>query len=178
MVIKAKHWQWLLDTWRTWRVNTKTCSTQERDELTRLSKESRRVRVGPIKPKNHPTWAWLAGYLDGDGWYSYRSGNYTSYKGRTYQQWTIKMGAGAHINDMSVLEFLQQSFGGLVKGNGQSDNVMIWERSLGYQSRDFALNVLPNIAKHSRLKRDKIDAIIHHHRQRLSVPGAKAQATV
>lgn len=178
MVIKAKHWQWLLDMWRVTRADAKTCSETERDALKDASKESRKNRTGPLKPKNHPTWAWLAGYLDGDGWYSYRSGKYKSYRGRMYEQWSIKVGAVAHENDMDVLEFLKRSFGGHINPHGQSDNVYVWVRSLGYQSRSFALRFLPKVAKHSRLKRHKIDAIIHHHRQRLSVPGTKVQATV
>lgn len=173
MVIKARHWQWLLDTWRDRRSGSKTCSLDERDELKRASKESRRSNVGPLKAKNHPTWAWLAGYLDGDGWYSYRSGVYNGYR-----QWSLSCGAVAHQNDASVLAFIQNAFGGNIAPQGQSPNVLVWKRSLGYQNRDFALRFLPNLAKHSRLKRHKIDAIIHHHRQRLSVPGTKVQATV
>lgn len=173
MVIKAKHWQWLLDVWRLARSENKTCSLRQREALTEASKESRQFRTGPVRAKNHPTWAWLAGYLDGDGWYSYTSGVYNGYR-----QWRMEVGAVAHINDIGVLEFLQRSFGGRIKDHGQSDNVKVWKRSLGYQNRSFALRFLPNLAKHSRLKRHKIDAIIHHHRQRLSVPGVKAQATV
>jgi hypothetical protein len=176
MIIKAQHWQWLLGVWRETRVGSKTCSLKEREILTAASKESRRLRTGPVKPKKHPTWAWLAGYLDGDGWYTYRSGRYKSYRGRTYQQWSLQVGAVAHINDMAVLEFLKQAFGGIIKDHGQSENVMVWHRSLGYQNRSFALRFLPHVAKHSRLKRDKIDAIIHHHRQRLSVPGTEKRS--
>lgn len=177
MVIKAKHWQWLLDYWRLIRSESKTCSIAERDALTAASKESRRLNVGPIKPKNHPTWAWLAGYLDGDGCYSYRS--YRVQKGKyDATQWTINVSAVAHVNDICVLEFLHGAFGGDIIEQGQSEHVKVWRRSLGYQNRDFALRFLPNIAKHSRLKRHKIDVMIHHHRQRLSVPGTKVQATV
>lgn len=168
MMIKAKHWQWMLEVWRSARSDGNTCDRNERDALTQASKESRRLNRGPLKPKNHPTWAWLAGYLDGDGCYSYRSGVYNGYR-----QWTMNVSAVAHVNDMAVLEFLKQAFGGDVVNQGQSDNVFLWKRSLGYQNRDFALKFLPNVAKHSRLKRDKIDAMIHHHRQRLSVPGTE-----
>jgi hypothetical protein len=168
MVIKARHWQWLLDEWRKLRIKSNTVSTGIMDELKQSSKDSRKSRVGPIKPKNHPTWAWVAGYLDGDGWYSYRSGVYNGYR-----QFTISCGAVAHKNDMSVLLFLQNAFGGYVRLQGQAPDVYVWKRSLGYQNRSFALDFLPRVAKHSRLKRKKIDAIIHHHRQRLSVPGTE-----
>lgn len=168
MVIKAQHWQWLLGIWRELRSDRKTVSTEEREALTTASKESRRSRHGPIKPKNHPTWAWLAGYLDGDGCYSYRK-----HVANGYEQWTIHVSAVAHVNDICGLEFLQRSFAGRIVEQGQSPNVKLWIRSLGYQNRNFALKFLPNVAKHSRLKRDKIDAMIHHHRQRLSVPGTE-----
>ena len=172
MVIKAKHWQWLLDEWRRRRSDTE-CSAEERAELQAASKASRR-NVGPLKPKNHPTWAWLAGYLDGDGWYSCYS---NVCKG--YEQWTIHVGAVAHTNDALVLEFLQKAFGGIIRPHGQSEGVLIWRRSLGHNNCSFALRFLPNVAKHSHLKRAKIDAIIHHHRQRLSVRGTEqVQATV
>lgn len=168
MVIKAKHWQWLLDIWRNIRTGQNTLSIDEREALTRAGKESRRMNCGPLKSKNHPTWAWLAGYLDGDGCYGYRNGTYNGYK-----QFTMFVSAVAHVNDICVLEFLQHAFGGIIRNQGQSENVFIWWRSLGYQNRSFALGFLPNVAKHSRLKRPKIDAMIHHHRQRLSVPGPK-----
>lgn len=168
MVIKAKHWQWLLDLWRSRRADSEV-SAEERDDLTAQSKESRKTRVGPLRPKNHPTWAWLAGYLDGDGTYHYRSGTSTD----DYRRWNIAVSAVAHANDASVLEFLQNSYGGVIRPHGQSDNVLVWWRSLGYQNREFALRFLPHLAKHSKLKREKIDAIIHHHRQRLSVPGTE-----
>ena len=166
MVIKARHWQWLLEMWRTARSESKTVTLQERDILTAASKESRKLRFGPIHPKNHPTWAWTAGYFDGDGCYSYR---------RYGTLWAINVSACAHINDVGVLEFLQKSFGGRIQEHGQSENVKVWIRSLGYRNRSFALSFLPNLAKHSRLKRPKIDAIIHHHRQRLSVPDTDRQ---
>lgn len=173
MVIKARHWQWMLEVWRSVRENNKTCSAEERHSLTEACKESRRLRSGPLKPKNHPTWAWLAGYLDGDGTYHYRSGVYGG-----YTQWTMNVSAVAHVNDICVLEFLLKSFGGRIQPQGQSEHVKVWMRSLGYQNRQFALRFLPNLAKHSKLKRYRIDAMIHHHRQRLSVPGTKVQATV
>lgn len=168
MVVKARHWQWILDTWRNMRVDRRTCSFDEREVLTAASKESRRLNCGPLKAKNFPTWAWLAGYLDGDGCYTH-SRHLAKTTG--YYQWRMDMSASAHVNDRCVLDFLCRTIGGSVRPQGQSPNVLLWRRSLGYQHRSFALSFLPNMAKHSRLKRKKIDAMIHHHRQRLSVPG-------
>ncbi len=177
MVIKAQHWNWMFLHWRDHR-GLGTFSLDEREAMTLASKASRKERVGPLKPKNHPTWAWVAGYLDGDGCYVYRSGTYKSYKGRSYKQWSMRVEAVAHKLDAEVLDFLQEAFGGRVKQHTNTESCMVWSRNLGYQSRSFALRFLPKVAKHSRLKRHKIDQMIHHHRQRLSVPGTKVQAIV
>lgn len=163
MVIKAKHWQWMLDVWRQKR--GVQIPAEVKEALVAQSKESRRTNVGPIKPKNHPTWAWLAGYLDGDG--SYIRSSKTK-DGVT--RWRIAVSAVAHVNDRHVLDFLQQAFGGSIFEDQRSP-ALHWRRMLGYQNRSFAEQFLPKVAKHSRFKRDKIYEILHHHRQRLSIPG-------
>ena len=163
MVVKGKHWQWLLETWREHRGCAAT-TPAIREELSAASKKSRIENAGPVKPKNHPTWAWLAGYLDGDGWY------HMKYRKPPQNCWQIHVGAVAHNNDIAVLKFLQKAFGGQVFNHGQSENVSVWRRHMGAKDASFALRFLPNLAKHSHLKRDKIDQIISHHRQRLSAP--------
>ena len=169
-VIKGKHWQWLLDTWREQR--GAWLKAVKMDCLKAESKLSRVKNAGPIKPKNHPTWAWLAGYLDGDGWYRHK------YQKPPANYWQISVGAVAHTNDIHVLEFLRKSFGGVIRNQGQAENVMVWWRNLGARDASFAIRFLPNIAKHSRLKRHKIDQIISHHRQRLSASTPAGEATV
>lgn len=178
MVIKAKHWQWLLDTWRENRSNDgerEPCSDERRAELSQQSKVSRK-NVGPIKPKNHPTWGWTAGYLDGDGTYCMRQ--YLK-KGAARPHWAIYVSASAHVDDAYVLEFLNKAFGGELCNQTPDGRLIKWTRALGTRSRDFAESFLPNIAKHSRLKRDKINAMIHHNRQqRLSTLAPKGESTV
>lgn len=166
MVIKARHWDWLLKTWRSLRSNGNAVSDTEADDLKVEAKLSRRTRSGPLAPKNHPTWAWVSGYLDGDGWFSFRREK----SGRT----TVNVGAVAHLNDIQVLEFLHNAFGGHLYVHGKAAGVFIWRRSLGAANRSFALRFLPRVARHSRLKKHKIERIIHHHRQRLSDQRATA----
>jgi hypothetical protein len=174
MVIKAQHWQWLLVCWRSLRgapYGESGMSLEDMESYKAASKYSRSNNVGPIKPKNHPTWAWLAGYLDGDGWYTNR---YST--SQNYQQMSVH--AVAHINDVSVLEFLESTFGGSIHQHNPTESCRVWRRNLGVKDASFALRFLPKVAKHSRLKRHKIDSMIHFHRQRLSELGATAQATV
>jgi hypothetical protein len=172
MVIKPMHWQWLLDFWREYRSQAKgqkSLSQAEWDVLQALSRESRKIRVGPVKPKNHPTWAWTAGYLDGDGTFVLRSGRNNN----------TRLRATAHVSDVVVLEFLQKAFGGTIVQCHTRETCRVWNRGLGPSHRSFALNFLPKLAKHARFKRHKIEQMIHFHRQqRLSVSAPAGEATV
>lgn len=171
MVVKARHWQWLLDYWRAHRSQEKgqKCMTEsEWQVLSAASRESRRMRVGPLKPKNHPTWAWLAGFLDGDGCFSFR----------TSRNHNMRLSVSAHVMDITVLEFLQNAFGGTIKPNSHKSDVMVWWRGLGPSHRSFVLSFLPRLVEHSHLKKHKIEQMIHFHRQRLSVSAPAGDATV
>lgn len=173
MVIKAQHWQWMLNIWRDYRSQergSKSMSVEEWQALAQARTESRKLRVGPIHPKNHPTWAWLAGYLDGDGCYSFR----------TSRNHNMRLSVTAHITDVSVLEFLQKHFGGTIRMNSRTENVRVWWRGLGPRDRSFAIDFLSNIVGHAQFKRHKIEQMIHFlsHRQRLNISGATAQAIV
>lgn len=167
MVIKARHWQWLLDVWRHQRslgYGNKVISPRDWESLQAVSRESRRSNVGPIKPKNHPTWAWVAGFLDGDGCYSFR----------TSRNKNMRVSVGIHASDISALEFLQKAFGGTIKEYPAKPNLRYWWRGLGPANASFALRFLPKLVKHSRLKKHKLEQMIHWHRQRLSVQKAAA----
>ena len=168
MVVKARHWQWLLEYWRKYRSQEKgqkSLSAEEWQALQLVSRESRRTKVGPLKPKNHPTWAWVAGFLDGDGCFSFR----------TSRNKNMRVSVCAHVTDLHALEFLQKSFGGTIKPySGRENTVKVWWRGLGPSHSSFALSFLPKLTKHSRLKRHRIEQMIHFHRQRLSVSGATA----
>lgn len=171
MVVKAKHWQWILDFWRSWRSQEKgqKCMTEaEWEVLYAKYKASRIENVGPVHPKNHPTWAWLAGYLDGDGCFSFR----------TSKNNNMRLSVTAHVMDVTVLEFLQKSFGGTILENSRGNHLKVWWRGLGPSHASFAMRFLPKLVKHLRFKKHKVEQMIHFHRQRLSVSRAAAHATV
>jgi hypothetical protein len=169
MFLKGKHWQWLLDARRAHRNAPVTQS--ERDTLVVAAKRSRVENVGPIKPKNHPTWAWVAGYLDGDGHFCCTTPNRSGFL-------NINVGATAHVNDEIVLRFIHEAFGGYIYAHAGAEHVKRWRRNLGPRDASFALRFLPKVARHSRFKRHRIDQILHIHQQRLSVPTPTGEAIV
>jgi hypothetical protein len=171
MVVKGKHWQWLLDTRRQQRGVPLT--KQQCEQLSIASKKSRAENVGPIKPKNHPSWAWLAGYIDGDGHFCYRNRNRNGCL-------NINVGATAHRNDAAIVfPFIQKAVGGRIYEDSTAPNVQRWRRNLGPAEADFVLGFLPKLARHSRFKRHHIDHILHLTRQqRLSVSAPAGEAIV
>lgn len=161
MVVKGRHLQRLYDKWREKR--GASISLEEAESLKEFSKSSR-LDSGPMKPKNHPSWAWTAGYLDGNG--SYRCGLKKDRDRYSYQN---SVHASCHIGDVHVLEFLQKAFGGYIKPHSTCEKCMVWERKLGKADRSFALRFLPKLVNHSRLKKHKIEMILaFHHSQRSS----------
>lgn len=150
MVIKGKHWQNLYDKYNE--LKGEDC-TQWVEALKVFSEESRK-EAGPVRPKNHPTWPWVAGYLDGDGCYTF------SHKHRKN---TLHVGAIAHYKDVVALELLQKAFGGTLYDK-RDDNTRLWRRGLGKSQRAFALSFLRKVHRHSRLKKYKIERMLEFHK--------------
>jgi len=147
MVIKAKHWDTIFAAYTDLKGQD---VTDKVEMLKALSTESRK-NVGPLKAKNHPTWAWVAGYLDGDGCYTFaKRGEY----GRT-----MHVGAIAHVDDVVALELLQKAFGGSLY-EPQPDNTRLWRRGLGKTQKSFAIPFLRKVHRHSRLKGHKIERML------------------
>lgn len=160
MVIKAKHWDRLYSLYTEYKGVDVSGKEEQLKELSVKSREN----VGPLKPKKHPTWAWVSGYLDGDGCY-------------TLSKRAIHVGAIAHTKDVIALKFLEHAFGGSLY-SPREDNTRLWRRGMGKQNADFAKHFLNKVHRHSRLKRWKIEQMIafHNQPQRLSdfIPTGKA----
>lgn len=159
MVIKAKHWENLLECYRN--IFGKSVSESEMIALKEFSKLSRK-NTGPIKDKKHPSWGWVAGYLDGDGCFHLRNRS----KGRG--KWTeLVVKVTSHNDDLQGINLLMKAFGGRIKKNSH-ENTHTWSRNLGVKDRTFAIEFLRKVHFHSKLKKYKIETMLHYHSQRLS----------
>lgn len=157
MVVKAKHWQDMLDKLNS--LDNKNVSAEGMTELKEFALQSRK-NVGPLAPKKHPTWAWVAGFLDGDGCYYMR----TRKKGNSIWKELI-VTATAATDDNTSLELLHKAFGGRLETR---ETTKTWVHSLGIRDRSFAINFLRKMQRHSRLKRYKIERMLQYHQQRLT----------
>lgn len=153
MVIKGRHWAWMFDMYN----KLKGQSVEDIWEVIKESCDESRLNVGPIRHKNHPTWAWTAGYLDGDGSYSLKKR--TDTKGTSYQSHIMVV---AHRDDIVGLELLNKAFGGYIYEDA-SCNCFRWKRNLGKRDRAFAKAFLSKLVNHSRLKKWKIEQILAFH---------------
>lgn len=155
MVIKGRHWQNLFAVFS----NTRGKILTETDMLSlkQFSKESRKD-AGPIKAKKHPTWAWVCGYLEGDGCFTFK-------KHPSGYGMKLSVTAIAHRDDSVGLELLHKAFGGVIYTE-RKDNCHEWKRNLGKTDWSFTTKFLPKLIQHSRLKKHKMEqmmAYIHSH---------------
>jgi len=159
LVIKGKHFDRMFNMWQSYR--GKIISELDKEQLRLFSKASR-ADAGPLKPKKHPSWAWTAGYLDGDGSYMYS--HPPSHKGPK-----LLIQATAHENDRVALDLLHKAFGGHITDRGVGKkHILDWRHSLSKSSSSFALMFLTKMVQHSKLKKHKIEQIIAYHN---SLPG-------
>lgn len=147
MVVKGKHWKNLQDMFNAMKgVDV----TDYIDILKEYSYESRK-QSGPIKPKSHLTWAWAAGYLDGDGCYTCSKVKH--------------LGCITHKDDLDGIKLLHKAFGGTIYPERVQDNTVLWRVGLGTSNSALAKRILPKLHKHSRLKKWKIEQLLSFHNQ-------------
>jgi len=151
MVIKGKHWENLYKYYSS--LKGEVLSEMDVVRLKEISKNSRKFS-GPIKPKNHPTWAWIAGYIDGDGSLSFK--DHPSGHGKKLQVSVI-----SHKDDSIGLSLLYKAFGGYLYNRGH-DNCSEWKHNLGVRDKSFAIKFLTKLVNHSKLKRYKIEQMLHY----------------
>lgn len=147
MVVKATYWKWLFDTYTEYQGRD---VTELVDQLKEEAK-TRRTSSGPLHEKVHPTWAWVAGYLDGDGCY-------------TMSKKAVHISVITHKDDLDGVKLLQKAFGGSIY-DPRPDNTVLWRRGAGKANRSFAIKFLSKMAQHSRLKKYKIEKMLNFHNQ-------------
>lgn len=159
MVVKGNKWNFMLEKFRELKATKLTES-----EFNSL-RETADSLHGPVKHKNHPTWAWVAGYIDGDGWYLKR----------VRKNVEMHVGAVSHPAQQEGLQLLHKAFGGTLKNDRGH---IRWIRNLGPRDKKFALDFLSKMVQHSRLKKWKIEQLISTYSQRLNVQTPKGDAIV
>lgn len=148
---KGKHLHFMLETYRN--MKGKKISKEEFKEFQDDARVSR-SNSGPLKPKNHPTGAWIAGFMDGDGYYMLRN---------RPKQTEIRMGVHTGKQDLPTLKFLQKALGGKIKDRGTT---VEWVRNLGPRDKVFCQNLLRKLIRYNPMKKWKMERILEFHSTR------------
>lgn len=163
LVIKGKPLKLKYELWRSLRGRALT--DLEVAEGKELNKSYRTyLHNGPVKPKNHPTWAWVAGYIDGDG--SLINRKYKDKRWPDSYAHRMAVQVVGHVKDRVALDLLQKAFGGNVYEKRSEPGNMVWYRSLTKGHRSFAKKFLSKYLQHGKLKRHKAEQILANHSQR------------
>lgn len=152
MVIKGKHFMWMLETRR--KLAGVDLTEEQVKELKAKAKESR-LNTGSLKPKNYPSPAWLAGYVDGDG--------YLRSSGR--EQW---LKVGFWKPDKPGCDLIARAYGGSFYERKSKQNVLEYRLLLGASFYGTAKKLLKSLIPHLRLKRHDAEMILYWHKQRLN----------
>lgn len=160
MVVKGAKWNRMLEIFRSMKAERIS------DVDLRDFREETSLLLGPVKHKNHPTWAWVAGYIDGDGWYLKRV---------RPKQIEMHVGAVSHLEHGEGLRLLHKAFGGVLKNDRGH---LRWIKNLGPRDKKFAVFFLKKMVNHSKLKRWKIEQMLSTYSQRLSVSTSTEDAIV
>jgi intein/homing endonuclease len=162
LVIKGGHLQRLKNKWLE--LKGMKQSEEQLSELKKFVKYSRLLTV-PVRTKSWLPRAYVAGFIDGDGSYTFRT------KCGRYSVSTV-----SHSNDRVVADLLYKQYGGRVFTD--KEGYVRWVRGLGISHRSFAVPFLKVMCKHSRLKRHKIEQFLNYHSQRLNRMTPKGEAIV
>ena len=161
MVIKGKHFQRMLEKRRE--LSGVNLTKEQVDSLREFAKKSR-LDTGPTRHKKNPSPAWMAGYIDGDGYL----------RNAEREHW-LKI----HVQESDVVsvELIQNTWGGKIYPTTK-ENIKEFRLNLGASFYGTAKRFLSKIIPHLRLKRHDAEMILYWHKQRLNEKGSTDQAIV
>lgn len=158
LMIKASHFKFILDTCN---LNAGIQEEKERLLLKQLSKTSRACSTFLKTPK-HISPVWLAGFLDGDGYFRCRVGRRLYRKGREYIRNYLHVSVSLSKEDSFILDFIQKDYGGRVDHSSEYPR---WTKGLGVGNMSSSVRLLRLLRKYSCLEKKYLiieDMIMFH----------------
>lgn len=158
MRIKATHFRNLIEIHSE--LECEVLSDELIGSLKEISKESRKNSRWLRHPK-HPSYAWVAGYLAGDGHFEFKRGT-----NRNPKEMVVRVSSVCHKDDGYIQHFLCRAFGGSVIQPTNKPH-LIWRRSLGKGNTKFATEFLKKLRLYMCLEKKfiVIDEMIKFHEQ-------------
>lgn len=116
-----------------------------------------------LKHPKHPSWAWMAGIMAGDGHFRFRQ-KLREFRNGEYMSNDLLIKLTGHEDDRDTFEFIKKAFKGRIVDYKEGKGIY-WIRSMGKNSESFALPFLKNIRKYMCLKKkyETINKMIDFH---------------
>lgn len=147
--IKGTHWENLI--WLYKELRFFHLSLNQLDDLKVFSKCSR-LNSSWLKRPKHLSYAWLAGYFDGDGHYRIRHRRkYVKSVNRWCNSHELCVQVSCDKNDQHIIDKIVEDFGGTKHTHKQGH--IIWKRSLGKTNSNFAIGFLKKLRSYSCLEK-------------------------
>lgn len=145
LVVKGQHADRLIEKYLSYKGHGNNINLDDTKTLEELADFVRwsRDNTGPIKPKNYPAKAWLAGYLDSDGSIT----RYTT---------TPDIKFNCHKRDKSALELIQKAYGREIKEVKDRPNEISLVYYIG-KNKPLAQKLLVPLLKFLRIKKWKAE---------------------
>ena len=167
--IKGTHWESLV--WLYMELKGTKLSLNTREEIRQFSKCSRKNSSWIKRPK-HLSYAWLAGYFDGDGHYRFRKRKkFVKSYGKECNSNELCVQVSCDYNDKRIISKIVEDIGGTF--HHHKDGHLVWKLALGKNSSKYALKLLKQMRKYSCLEKKYsviVDMIQFHesYQQRLN----------
>ena len=145
LVIKGTHSQRMISLWKKYQGYGKFIDNETLAQETKDFVVWSRNNTGPIKPKNHISWPWLAGYLDSDGCITRKTGR---------DSFAIEW--NSHERDIAAHSLISKSFGRNIEEIPKK-NAIRTRIHFGPNTLATAKNICCPLVKHLRIKRWKME---------------------
>lgn len=143
LVIKGTYANYCLNIRRKYK--GKQCPLEEWNEIQKELKYQRQHTTSFVH-KKHMTWAWFAGYVDGDGCLA------------TANKFSEVLKITCHSQDKIGIELIQHSIGGTINTIKKKDWLLTYQLTLGVRTRQKSLEILRKYVFHTKLKHKKYKA--------------------
>lgn len=141
LVIKGTHANRMIELFLKYKGYGNTVKTEEELSSIKEYVKDSRDNTTSIKYKNHLTWAWLAGYTDGDGYIGFNEANNN-----------CCIDYNCHIRDISALEIISRAFGREIIKDSRGDYLRL-RHYIGRRSKALADRMLKPMLPHLRIKK-------------------------
>ena len=137
LVIKGTYAQYCLNIRRKYK--GKPCPLEDWEEIKKELQLQRQTTKAAVH-KKHMTWAWFAGYVDGDGCLA------------SPTKFSNRLSITAHENDVEGIKLIQHSIGGTIKPLPKKPWLYNYSFTIGVKSKQKSLAILKKYLTHSKMK--------------------------